>query len=477
MRILASVVLSLTVGVLAAASPLAAQSAPFNQGPRVTGPVSGGSKGRQFRSFAVDGADLLTPAGYVEEEFFVDGEARSYEATSPLTSDGRWSVVAAPGTSAYRTRLVVRRPRDGKRFNGVVLVEWLNVTAGFDLDPDFVYASTELLRGGYAWVGVSAQRVSVTGGMPPGFGLKTWDPERYGTLVHPGDSYAYDIFSQAGVAVRASTGTRLLGPLRPRRVIADGESQSAGFMVTYVNAVHPLAQVFDGFMIHSRSARSAPLSQAPQAVVPTPAPVRIRTDLATPVFVVQSETDVPGSLDARQADSDRFRLWEIAGTAHVDQYMSDLSNPVTQRDLPTFPGFPCARPYNNGPHHWVFKAAVRALDRWIADRVAPPKAGRLEILPGPPPEIVRDAHGNARGGVRTPHVDVPVATISGSGNSPALCALFGTTAPLNAQALAALYPQDEFRARFDAATDQAVRAGFLLTADAADVKAGAVLPR
>ena len=55
-----------------------------------------------------------------------------------------------------------------------------------------------------------------------------------------------------------------LGGLQLERLIAAGESQSAFRLVTYVNAIHPLADVYDGFLIHSRGGGGAPLSQAPQ---------------------------------------------------------------------------------------------------------------------------------------------------------------------------------------------------------------------
>lgn len=479
MPILRRVVRALGAALMVAVPAAAQTSAPSSSSsfpatpPTVTGPLTAGTRGHAFRSFAVPGQDLLSPAGYVEQEFFLEGTARAYAAASPLTSDGRWTVTPA-SSAPYKTRLIVRRPADASRFNGTVIVEWLNVTAGFDLDADFAYGSVELLRGGYAWVGVSAQVAGVNGGMPPGFGLKTWDPDRYGTLVHPGDSYAYDIFTQAGLALRSTTGTAPLGPLRARRLVADGESQSAGRLVTYVNALQRSARVFDGILIHSRSSRSAPLSQAPLADVPAAAPVLIRADLDTPVLVVQSETDVPGSVDARQPDSATFRQWEIAGAAHVDRHMSDLSNPITRRDLPTFPGFPCDKPYNDGPHHWVFHAALRALDRWMASGTPPASARPIETGPGTPASVTRDAHGNALGGIRTAQVDVPVATLSGTGNTPVgLCALFGTTTPFDRETLRTLYPNDSYRARVERATGDAVRAGFILAADADAVNAAA----
>lgn len=58
----------------------------------------------------------------------------------------------------YVTRALVRRSVDPARFNGTVIVEWLNVT--LDQDIDFVFGATRelLVREGYAWIGVSAQR-------------------------------------------------------------------------------------------------------------------------------------------------------------------------------------------------------------------------------------------------------------------------------------------------------------------------------
>ncbi|HEX2484599.1 MAG TPA: alpha/beta hydrolase domain-containing protein, partial [Myxococcota bacterium] len=68
----------------------------------------------------------LAPFRYAEEEFFLAGTATAYTSDAPLSSDGRWA--ASPGESAaYATRVVVRRPTARARFNGTVVVEWLNV--------------------------------------------------------------------------------------------------------------------------------------------------------------------------------------------------------------------------------------------------------------------------------------------------------------------------------------------------------------
>jgi hypothetical protein len=101
-------------------------------------------------------------------------------------------------------------------------------------------AHNELVREGFAWVGVSAQKVGVDA-------LKGTDPQRgdavrYAGLSHPGDSFSYDIFSQGGQAIRDHADV-ILGGLEPRHVVAVGESQSAGRLVTYIDAVHPLVHV------------------------------------------------------------------------------------------------------------------------------------------------------------------------------------------------------------------------------------------
>jgi hypothetical protein len=271
-----------------------------------------------------------------------------------------------------------------------------------------------------------------------------------------------------------------LGDLKLRTVIAIGESQSAFRMVMYVNAVHRLDHVYDGFLIHSRGAGGpfgAPLSESPQPSIPSPPIVRIRTDVDVPVLTLQTETDVVffGSGNARQDDTAQIRLWEVPGTAHADTYtivtgMTDLGKDPSIADLviTTTPGgfFTCPVPINSGPLHFVLNAAISALHRWARRGTPPPTAPRLDISPGL--VVARDAHGNALGGIRTPQLDVPIATYSGGGQSGGIaCLLFGTTTPLDAPTLQSLYPTHRaYVAAFRKATTDAVRAGFLLKRDA-----------
>jgi hypothetical protein len=445
--------------------------------PEIEGPINGGAGAPFIASTFFD----LAQVGYERAEFFLTGTAAAYVNAGALGTDGRWTVAPA-ATAAYKTRIVVHRPCDPARFNGTVVVEWLNVSGGLDSAPDWITGHTELVRSGYAWVGVSAQAVGVQGGpsplgLPP-MPLKDIDPVRYATLVHPGDSFSYDIFSQAAQAIRRPAGTKPLADLEVAAVIGAGESQSAIRMVTYVNAVHPVARIYDGFLVHSRAGAAAPLSEDPLPPIAVPEGVPIRTDLDVPVLTFQTETDLTllNSVVARQQDTARLRLWEVAGTAHADTYTvavggADLGDSpavadlvLTRKPVPIF-DLECPRPINSGPQHWVLKAALAALNDWVRRGAPPPIAPRLEVANG---AIVRDAHGNARGGIRTPQVDVPIATLSGDPQPGSLFAsLFGSTEPFDREKLARLYPShDAYTAAFHAATDRAVRAGFILPADA-----------
>lgn len=439
--------------------------------PTVKGPVEGGEHGFPFTSSALD----LRARHYTEREYFLSGTAHAYRAKGTWTENGKWSV--APATTApYRTRILVRRPSDPKKFNGTVIVEWLNVSSNVDIDVDFGFEGEEIMRAGYAWVGVSAQAAGVTSthagtGLslgPNSVGLRTWDPQRYGTLVHPGDAYSYDIFSQAGRALRKHGHVDPLRGLHVKKLVADGESQSAFRMATYVDAIEPVARVYDGFLIHSRNGSTAPLGDGFIGPVST---VRIRTDLKVPVFQVLTETDMfsigPSFPPARQPDTRRIRTWEVAGTAHADATYLRLLYVQGTRELQGMLDLRSVfASANNGPQRYVMNAALHELGAWVARGKQPAHGTPLTIVDG---KIARDAHGNALGGIRTPQVDVPVATLTGEGAS-----LIGKTIPFDAATLKSLYPtrQDYVRA-FDRATDRAVHAEHILAVDARTMKAAA----
>ena len=437
----------------------------------LSGEITGGNG-----VFIGEGTPANVPkVGYTENEYIADGTATSYKNNGEITHDGRWPFVP-DATAPYRTRVLVRRPADPKAFSGNVIVEWLNVSGGVDANPDWASLSEEIVRRGDAWVGVSAQRIGVMGGpvlvrvdVPgieaAGKGLKAIDPARYGSLEHPGDGYSFDIFTQVARAVGAGKGLR---GLKPTRVLAAGESQSAFALVTYYNGVQPLTHAFDGFFVHSRGAVGLPLVGPGQyadiagAIFGTS--TTFRTDQDAPVLDIQTESDVASilsSYSARQPDSDRFRLWEVAGTSHADKHLIGAKNTKF---------IDCGVPINDGPMHLVAKAALHALTTWVDTGKAPPTAARINIPPGATPQIRRDADGIALGGIRTPPVEVPAVVLSGvpGPKGSTICLLDGSTKPLPAARLAQLYPSAAaYLRRYRAAADATIKAGFVLPEDRA----------
>jgi hypothetical protein len=412
----------------------------------------------------------LSSAGYLEQEFFASGRAYAFRALS-TPSDGRWSI--APSTSAsYRTRIIVRRPAQRSRFNGTVVVEWMNVTGG-ESAPDWDFLNPMLMREGYAYVGVSAQALGVNGGAPllgipgtsPNGGLVHQEPARYGTLHHPGDQYALDIYGQIGASLRA--GGAVLGGLRPRHVVAVGESQSAFYLTTFVNALQPRTHTFDGFFIHSRGGGAASLTGGSVSSAISGAQ-RIRTDLRIPVFMFETQTDLIqlGYAAAQQPNTAHIRTWEVAGTSHADSYVVG--------SYASYLG--CAAPINDGPQHIVVQAAFDAFGRWVARGTPPPAPAPFRLMSRNPAVLALDSHGNVVGGVRTPAVDVPVSTLSGApapGSSP-ICGLFGSTTAFSPAQLRSIYgSKSGYLRAYQADLSRSIEAGYILPADRASLLAQA----
>ncbi len=430
----------------------------------------------------------LSEVGYEAQEYFLSGTAASFTNLSELTTDGMWEVEAAEEAD-YITRIVVHRPIDPAAFSGTAVVEWLNVTSGFDIPPSWGAGHVELYRSGHVWVGVSAQLVGIEGredGLAPLY-LKAVNPARYDGLSHPGDSFAFDIFSQVSAALHDPQGIDPLSGLEPQYLIAVGQSQSASFLTTYINAIQPLYNPYDGYIVHSRGGGAGPLSQPPQADLPAPDGLRIRTDINVPVITFQTETDVTGLnyVIARQDDGENFRLWEVAGTAHSDVYTivngrADADGGAQYAavvEISELPGFiSCNQPFNAGPMHYVFNKAIRDMDNWIRTGEAPPSAPRLD-LNDDQSDYLKDDLGNSVGGIRTPYVDAPSAIFSGVGNTgDEFCFLLGSTFLFGADQMASLYVDaGGFTAAVTEAANAAVDAGFLLQIDAAAIIAWAPL--
>ena len=449
--------IALYAGVLLHVAPVFGGSAPT-----VTGPITGGSQGAPFSAPTVDLAEF----GYVSEEFFLDGSASAYRLApgSELTADGLWETEREDETVPYRTRILVVRPKEQSAFNGTVIVHWQNVTAGYELGT---VSGGEYLRG-FVWVGVSAQSVGVNGF--PGdaaAGLRQWDPERYGSLNHPGDGYSYDIFTQAARVVgpeRAKVANDPMGGLEVKRLVAAGASQSASRLRTYINGVHPIEKLFDGYVPYIDFASPVPFTADQGGGRGNRVSSGIRTDLGVPVFVVNSETETLAYFPARQADTDSFRFWEVSGTSHVS---------VARQAAATTEGMENPNWLSYTP---VYNAALRHMHVWLTEGTSPPVKRPIKTaLEDGRPAIARDERGNALGGIHLPDFAVPSAEHRGNGTrvpgGSRFAFLYGYARDFSSEELAELYPNREvFLKRYEAALHSAVTSGVVLPEEASAMR-------
>ncbi len=393
----------------------------------------------------------LQPFGYTEQEWFVSGTARA--------ADG--------STAPYTTRVIVTRPKKRKDFNGSVMLDWVNVTAQFENAVDSLEGREELLRSGWAFVHVSAQAAGICcTPLTP----KVWDPARYAALDHPGDAYADDMFLQVARALRTKRvgDVRPMGRLKVRRVVAAGQSQSAGRLAGIVRAHPNGAGVIDGFLVHGGLAG---LDYEPRLQVPV---LQLNSDWA----------ESTGEAD----DDPLYRLWDVAGSAHAGLfigYQQVFGSGPRVAGLPAMdeqgyrdtieaagdygqmafnPLYPaCTVAGASFPMRYAVNTALRELDEWIRTGRAPRPAPRFEFeADGVTP--ARDADGNVLGGLRLPPIEVPVTTYRSTD-----CELGGTTVPFDPITLQQRYPTfADYEQQLRRATDRAVRKGWLLPVDARD---------
>ena len=462
--------LAMTLGVTGAglAGQISIVSAPASAETSTQGDAPNGGQPAQL-SGPIEPADAayliagawgpsLKAAGYEQREYFASGTAYSYQATGPENNAGTWKV--APATSAlYRTRIVVRMPTNPSRFNGTVVVEWLNVSGGGDGAVDSVYLSPELERAGFAWVGVSAQQVGIDN-------LRQKDPARYGSLMDPGDQYSYDIYTQAARALLVGGHANPLAPLHPKRLLAVGESQSALYLTTYIDAIQPLYHVFDGFLVHSRAGGAVGIPGASPSGS-FGGDVHIRTDIGVPVLMMITETDETfgGYYQARQPDTRFIRLWDVAGASHADSYI------VTAQELKSLG---CTS-VDEAPSHFIFEAALSAINTWMVTGSPPPSAPRMEVqVVDGTPTVQTNTSGTAIGGIQGPWERVPIAAYSNTTppGSAGFCVLFGSTRPFSEAQLKSLYgTKSSYLKAYTTATDEDIKAGYILPADKAQVLA------
>jgi hypothetical protein len=200
------------------------------------------------------------------------------------------------------------------------------------------------------------------------------------------------------------------------------------------------------------------------------------------VLHVNSEAEVGRSAATRIADRDTYVTWEVAGTAHTP---ASVMYGMFSRGSGEWGG-----EMDLGPEtiEYALRAAVHHLDTWVDGGDPPPSAPVIETelvpeserepeqvlglgatIPASSHRVVRDELGNARGGVRLPHVEAPLGRHLPANGSDVLMPGY---VPFDAETLRRLYPsRDDVTRAVAAAAERAVAAGWLLEADVADLLA------
>ena len=434
----------------------------------VLGPIQGGNLGWPFAASMLD----MPALGYRETEYFLQGDATRYRMIDEAEQDrsGLWAAEPIE-KAAYKTRFIVYRPENTADFNGTVLLTWNNVTAGHDL---FQADSKELFENGYALVCLTPQKVGIDGLAPIQQGLSDWDPVRYPDLHIPSDDYSFDIFSQAAEAIGPNRNGSLdpMGGLEVKRVVAQGASQSAGRLATFINAIAPIHNPIDGFILQIYFGRGTPLEVGETVVnINTPqsgSPAErlqgsnlLRDDLGVPILVVNSELEATACYGVRQPDTDTMRFWEVAGTSHtslqgraVRQKLLDRDKLVSSKVDPNINAIPISP---------VYDAAFFHMQQWLTKGAIPPVVPRIEFE-GTPPQPTRDPLGIAIGGMRLPQTEAPLAVNSAIPLGDDIFSLLGgSSAPFARDKALSLYGDKAAYLRsFKRAADLAVTNGTMM---------------
>lgn len=394
----------------------------------------------------------LAPYDYIEEEYFVSGMV---------------------GVQPYRTSMLVRKPRDRRKFSGLVAVETIHAQGAVPL-----WGNKKVwMTGGHGWVGVGSQLIALRDH------IQKKNPSRYANLALPiapapasanpmammgasaQDMISQEIMTQVGRLLKSNAQPGPFAGMTVRRLLMGGASQTGGTTLRYIAQSHSRARLADGKPVYD--------AYLPQMAFPAePLPI-------VDAIVVHpcTEGDLMNALSQNRpigyrADSDGpspYRHYEITGQSHVGmrgiadplKVFSTLGDAIKPNEhLSQFPASELMIPI------------TKNLVDWLIHGTLPPRALRIEAVNG---QIARDAVGNAMGGVRSPYVDLPTvrymaAAPLGPNDNP-FRRLIGLEEPIASDALRAKYgSRENYLSRFNAQIDQMLAGRWLFAEDAARLK-------
>lgn len=407
----------------------------------ISDPVCEGLHGWAYGTYFGD----ISKYDYIEEEYFLSGMAQSCQPVGELSWDGRWTV-EMQNAGSYETRILVHRPANGDKFNGTVIVEWADMSNGYEL----TYSEAQgIYENGFAYVSVTADQEGADS-------LREWDHERYGDLNIPDAGMAYDIFTQAA---RATGPQRQAGAIDPmdglevKRTVAVGVSDAGSAVLSYANGVQPIEDTFDALIIAVCGGEARAFGSDTNTIE-----TLVRSDLTVPVMVLNSQSEALSYAQYRQPDTDLFCSWEIAGASHAPDRQSRFLRQKTDRDGITDATERKYEEYLPNEVNWLYTldAAYLRVHEWITDGTVPQSFEPLAIENN---AYVLDAYGNVLGGVRLPEMEIPTARYIARPDQPQA----GYTIRFSEEELKGLYPDHEdYITKVTEAADEAENAGVIL---------------
>ena len=426
----------------------------------ITGPVpvtaESGEPFRGANAQPVPGPGLpppvLAPYGYVEEEYFVSG-----------TVDGK----------PYKTSMLVRKPGDPQKFSGLVAVETVHTAGAIP----FWGAKRVWLDGNHGWVAMATQLTALEAH------VKKANPTRYASLAlpqaeeadgpmlaramsgGPQDDISQAIMTQVGALLKSNIDGGPFQGMTVKYLLMGGASQTGGTTIRYIQDSHETARMPDGSPIYDgygpqEAFAGGPLQASDAAIMHpvTEGDLMFFSAMGRPM-VLRDDSD---------AADDRYRHYQIAGSSHVGTrgitdpvaVFSTLADAMKEgEELSQFPQSELGVPPMANLVDWVMKGIV------------PPKADRIEMTDG---KIVRDELGIAKGGVRSPYVDMPtVRYIASAPASPDnfFRALIGLQEDIPAEKLRALYgSREDYLEKFNRQIDQMVADRWLFADEGENLK-------
>jgi hypothetical protein len=366
--------------------------------PTVEGPITGRGPMHPGIRPGPPGTNL-EDFGYVIEEYFVSGTA-----------------AGAP----YKTRILVRKPAAPELFSGMVVGEPTH-RGGNALICQF--ARFGIGKRGHACVTVAARPINLNNPGTPGAGLKEFNFERYGSL-QVANNQANEIIAQVGRLIRSNLSGGPMPGYAVQTLILSGTSDSSGATRTYMSSPamldHAEMRMPDGGPIHHGFFVTSTLGGAPVAPVDVP------------TIQMPSQSEVHGTNAYRQPDGDapgaQLRIYEVSGMSHNDA-----------RENPAFAG--CTNPLSHFPHGALTFMGLQHLLDWAARGTRPPHAEYMEVDndTSDGTRVALDEFGNARGGVRSTYLDLPIFTFTIPNSGPGLCSQTGWITPLPEDVMNRLY--------------------------------------